>query len=228
MPRKPRVAPGGFVYHVLNRSAGRVRLFRTPEDFHAFERLIVQAHERSPLPILAWCIMSNHWHFVVRARRDDDLTNFFRWLTHTHAMRWRVAHRTVGHGHVYQGRFKNFPVQSDEHLLTLIRYVERNPLAAGMVRSARDWPHSSLSARRAGDPKLLALLSDWPIDRPQGWERLVDEPLTEREIAQVQRSLMRGTPLGDHRWTDRIIRRLGLRHTARREGRPRKTKPKQR
>ena len=103
MPRRARVAPGGLVYHVLNRSVGRMTLFRRDADFQAFNRLILEAHQRHPVRILSWCVMSSHWHWVVWPRRDGELTAFFRWLTHTHVMRWRVAKRTVGYGPLYQG-----------------------------------------------------------------------------------------------------------------------------
>src|SRR6476661_5608670 len=144
MPRKARSAPGGWVYHVLNRSAGRTKLFRTDQDFLAFQRVMLEALDRHPIRLLAWCLMENHWHFVARPREDGQLTAFFRWLTHTHAMRWRVAHHTVGYGHLYQGRFKCFPIQTDEHFLTVCRYVERNPLTVGAVTRAQDYRWSSL------------------------------------------------------------------------------------
>ncbi len=105
-------------------------MFRRDGDFEALARVLAQAHERHPLRILSYCVMPSHWHFVVWPQRDGELSQFFRWLTHTHAMRWRVSHNTVGYGHLYQGRFKSFPVEEDEHLLTLCRYVERNPVAA--------------------------------------------------------------------------------------------------
>ena len=98
MPRAARSAPGGLVYHVLNRSVGRIRLFRNHADFEAFQRVIIEAHTRHPIRILSYCVLSNHWHFVVWPEADGQLTDFFRWLAHTHAMRWRVAHRTVGYG----------------------------------------------------------------------------------------------------------------------------------
>src|SRR5438094_748677 len=114
MPRHARVAPGGMVYHVLNRSVGRMHMFHRERDFEAFERVMLQAHERFPIRICAYCILSNHWHFVPWPRADGELTDFFRWLAHTHAMRWRVSHHTVGYGHLYQGRFKSFPVEQDQ------------------------------------------------------------------------------------------------------------------
>ena len=222
MPRRPRSAPGGYVYHVLNRSAGGATLFRTDKDFLAFQRLLLESHERLPLPLLAYCVMGTHWHFVVRPKGDGDLTAFFRWLTHTHAMRWRTARRSVGDGPVYQGRFKSFPVQADEHLLTLCRYVERNALSAGLAARARDWPWCSLFARERGPDEVRAILSEWPVDRPADWARHAERPLTRKELAAVEMSLKRCRPLGDERWAAGAVRRLGLEHTVRPEGRPRK------
>jgi REP-associated tyrosine transposase len=117
------------VYHVLNRSVGKMHPFSKNADFEAFQRVMIEAHQRHPIHILSYCVLSNHWHFAVWLDADGLMTAFFRWLAHTHAMSWRVAHRTVGYGHPYQGRFKSFPVQSDEHLLTVLRYIEWN--AAG-------------------------------------------------------------------------------------------------
>src|ERR1700729_1396164 len=151
MARIARIAPGGLVYHVLNRSVGRMHMFRKDLDFEAFERVMIQAHKRFPIRLLSYCLMSNHWHFVPWPREDGELTDFFRWLAHTHAMRWRVSHHTVGYGHLYQGRFKSFPVQCDEHFLTVSRYVERNALAAQLVRRAQDWRWSSLWTRMHGE-----------------------------------------------------------------------------
>src|SRR5438132_451707 len=158
MARLPRFAPGGIVYHVLNRTVGRMAMFRKPADYDAFLRVLLQAHQRHPIRILSFCLMPTHWHFVVWPQKDTELTDFFRWLTHTHAMRWRISHHTVGYGHLYQGRFKSFPVQRDEHLLTVCRYVERNALSAGLVERAEAWRWGSLFVREQGDAELRAAL----------------------------------------------------------------------
>ena len=134
MPRAARKAPGGQVYHVLNRAVGKMHLFGKDADFEAFQRVMIEAHQRHPIRILSYCVLSNRWHFAVWPDADGQVTAFFRWLAHTHAMRWRVAHRTVGYGHLYQGRFQSFPVQSDDHLLTVLRYIERNAVGPGWWR----------------------------------------------------------------------------------------------
>jgi putative transposase len=196
-------------------------MFRKDADFEAFLRVMIEAFQRYPIRIFSYCAMPNHWHFVVWPEEDGQLTNFFRWLAHTHAMRWRVSRQTVGYGHLYQGRFKSFPIQSDEHLLTVCRYVERNPLTAGLVPKAQLWRWSSLWARTHGDDAIKALLSPWPVPRPEDWTRRVNTALTAREVDRVRMSIQRGRPYGGDVWVTRTVRELHLEHTVRSEGRPR-------
>ncbi len=221
MPRTARIAPGGLVYHVLNRAVGRIHLFRKEADFQAFERILIEAHQRFPLHICSYCILSNHWHFIAWPKQDADLSDFFRWLTHTHAMRWRVSHQTVGYGPLYQGRFKSFPVEQDEALFTVCRYVERNALSAGLVKRAQDWRWGSLWARTHGSAELRHVLCDWPVDRPRDWIERVNTPMNAREIERMRTSIQRNRPLGSAAWVERTAKRLGLEHTMRSEGRPR-------
>jgi putative transposase len=211
-----------MVYHVLNRSAGRIHLFRKDADFEAFQQVMIEAHERHPIRILCYCVMSDHWQFAVWPKEDGEVTDYFRWLAHTHAMRWRVARRTVGYGHLYQGRFKSFPVQRDEHLLTLCRYIERNPVSAGLVRKAEKWRFSSLWARTHGDDATKGLLSTWPVERPADWTARVNAPLSSKELDRIRVSVERGRPYGGDAWVSRTVSQLHLEHTIRSEGRPKK------
>jgi putative transposase len=220
MARSARKAPGGLVYHVLNRTVGRMKMFRSSRDFEAFQRVLDEAHARHPVPILSYCLMATHWHFVVLPKDDGDVSAFFRWLALTHAMRWRVSHRTVGYGHLYQGRFKSFPVQTDGHLLSVCRYVERNALSAGLVERAEAWRWSSLWVRLNGSDDQKAMLSTWPTPRPDNWLEWVNTPITAREQERLSTSMTRGRPFGDDKWTAKAIRTLGLEHTVRKEGRP--------
>jgi len=220
MPRIARVAPGGIVYHVLNRANGRLRLFKKDEDFAAFEEVLASAHQRLPIRILDWVLMSNHWHMVLWPRRDGELTSFLRWLTLTHTQRWKHAHNAVGHGHLYQGRFKSFPVQDDRHLLTVLCYVERNPIRAQQVVRAQNWRWGSCHVRQRPSHPLASLLTDWPVDRPRHWLELVNRPQEPEEAALVKLSIQRSRPFGNDSWVQSTVRRLHLEQSLRPRGRP--------
>ena len=222
MPRTARIALGGLVYHVLIRSVARLPLFRKTADYEAFERVLCEAHDRYPMRILAYCLMPNHWHFVLWPRKEGELTDFMRWLTNTHTMRWHAHYHTSGTGHVYQGRFKAFAVETDKYFYTVARYVERNALRAELVSRAEDWRWSSLWRRERGDVDARALLSDWPLPRPGSWVSRVNACETEAELDVLRRSVRRGSPLGTPAWQLRIAKRLGVEHSLRARGRPRK------
>jgi putative transposase len=222
MPRSARYAPGGLIYHALNRAVARLPLFRKHADYAAFERVVEEAHDRVPLDILAYCVMPNHWHFVLRPSNSSQLTDFLRWLTHTHTMRWHAHFDTAGSGHLYQGRFKAFPVEDDDHFYTVTRYVERNALRAALVERAEDWRWSSLWRSTHGDEPSRRLLGPWPLPRPRSWVEYVNTPQTGAELEAVRTAIRRGRPLGSELWQKRITKRLGLESTLRPRGRPRK------
>ncbi len=229
MPRSARIAPGGMVYHVINRAVGKMRLFRDEGDFPAFHKIIRDTLQRIPTRLLGWCVMPNHWHFVVWPREDGELSRFFRHLALTHATRWQLAHDAVGAGHVYQGRFKSFLIQEDDHLETVLRYVERNPLRANLVKRAQDWRWSSLHAGSRGTDEDRRMLSDWPIQRRPDWAEFVNAPQTPAEEEAIALCIRRDRPMGDARWLERIVARHGLARTLRPQGRQpgwRKAPPK--
>jgi putative transposase len=222
MPRGARHAPGGYVYHALNRAVGRARLFRKQADYAAFERVLAEALDEHPIRLLGWCLMPNHWHFVLWPEKDGQLTAFLRWLTHTHTMRWHTHYHTAGTGHLYQGRYKSFPIQEDDHFYAVLRYVERNPLRAGLVGRAELWRWSSLWQRLSPKALLRDRLAPWPVPEPGDWLERVNEAQTEGEVAAVRLSVARGAPFGAAPWQGETARRLGLESTLRPRGRPKK------
>jgi REP-associated tyrosine transposase len=204
--------------------------------------------------ILAYCLMPNHFHLVLLPRRDGDLSRFMQRLLTAHVRRYYAHRRArdrarklsdrarrrrsdrasdradddadtdTSGGHLYQGRFKSFPVQEDDlHLLTLLRYVESNPLRGQrpLARKPAAWRWTSFAARAAGNRD--GLLDEWPIDVPRNWAALVSEPMEDRTRDRLLASLERGRPFGDEKWTARSAARLGLAHTLRPRGRPPKS-----
>jgi putative transposase len=223
MPRQARVAPGGLIYHVLNRGAGRQTLFEDAGDYAAFLRAMADVLREEPIRVLGYCLMGNHWHLVLWPHRDGQLARFMQRLTITHVRRWTEHRHRVGWGSVYQGRFKSFPVQDDPHLTTVLRYVERNPLRAKLVPRAEAWRWSSLGqhALPADDPSVPTIpIAPWPVARRRDWVAWVNRAQTPVEEAAILRSLTHGRPYGSHAWTVRTERRLDL-GPLRPRGRPR-------
>ena len=212
MPRQARHAPGGLIYHVLNRAAGRRELFHDAGDYAAFVRALAETLEREPIRVLGYCVMGNHWHLVLWPESDGQLARFMQRLTVTHVRRWVEHRRRVGWGGVYQGRYKSFPVQDDAHLLTLLRYVERNPIRANQVRRAERWRWSSLgqSAHPPDGRVPLIPLAALPVPRRRDWVEWVNRPQTDEEEQSLLRCLTHGRPFGSDAWTKRIEARLGL------------------
>jgi len=220
MPRRLRLAAGDLAYHVLNRRVGRLSLLDKPADYAAFEKILAEAVERTHVRIAAYCLMPNHWHLLLWPRHDGELSAVLRWITVTHAQRWHAHRQTSGTGPVYQGRFKSFPVQTDEHFLAVARYVERNPLRAKLVERAEEWRWSSLWRRSQGDPQHVAFLSEWPVVRPRNWVARTNRPETATELEVLRCSVQRGRPFGNETWVQRMTKRFGLESTLRPRGRP--------
>jgi putative transposase len=222
MGRALRAVAGGLAYHVLNRANARMRIFDKPKDYEAFERILADAVQRVKMRLLAYCVLPNHWHLVVWPRDDGDLSEFVGWLTLTHTQRWHAHRRSVGSGHVYQGRFKSFLVESDEYLWTVCRYVERNALRARLCERAEQWRWSSLWRREFGDAESQEVLSPWPIDMPRDWLRRVNSAESKCELEALRRCVNRGQPFGSETWVERMTKRFGLELAFRPRGRPRK------
>ena len=223
MGRPLRVTLGGYVYHALNRGNGRMQLFHKDGDYESFERILAASLAHVPgMRLLAYCLMPNHGHLLLWPRADGELSDFGHWLGLTHTQRWHAHYHNVGMGHLYQGRFKSFLVAEDEHYWSVCRYVERNALRAGLVRSAENWRWGSLWRRVHGEEGMVPLLSDGPLTLPKNWPAEVNRPQTEAELTALRRSVNRGQPYGETEWVAKMARRLGLETTLRPRGRPKK------
>lgn len=221
MPRPLRTAPGGFIFHVLNRAQGKRTIFHHDRDYLAFERVLGEVEERVPMRVLAWCVMPNHWHLLLWPREDGDLSRYMRLLTLTHTQRVHAYRGSAGTGHVYQGRYKSFVVKSDAHFLSVARYVEANALSANLVRRAEDWRWGSLW-RAQRNPDQPPHLHQWPVARPADWLVYVNETPEAAELEAVRRSARRGCPYGDEVWVQDTAEQLGVTTTLRARGRPAK------
>jgi putative transposase len=220
MARKPRVSLGNICYHVLNRGNGRKTVFHKDGDYAAFLKLMKQASERIPMRLLSYCLLPNHFHLVLWPENDGDLSKWMQWLTTAHVRRYHRHYDSSGH--VWQGRFKSFPIQSDNHLLTVMRYVERNPVRAVSipVRKAQNWMWSSIGTPPNGT--LIPIVAAGPVPRRKDWLDWVNRPLNETERDALRMCIARGQPFGEEKWKLRTAKKLGIESSLRPRGRPRK------
>jgi len=216
MPRTARASVGNICYHVINRGNAGATVFHNQADYLRFTEMMHQACERLPLRVVCWCLMPNHFHLVLWPHEDGDLSRWMQWLMTCHVRRYHRHYNSSGH--VWQGRFKAFPIQQDGHYLTVLRYVESNPLRAALVARAEQWEWSSLHVlmNRGNHP----LLSDSPVERPDNWLNIVNQRQPKTELEVVHKCVTRGTPLGDNLWFRRTAARLGLQSAINPRGRP--------
>jgi putative transposase len=210
VPRIPRGQQGGYAYHIINRGNGRGTVFHKPQDYEAFISLLAEAKKRHRVKLFGFCLMPNHFHLVVEPADQTALSRFMQWLLTSHVRRY---HKHYGSsGHVWQGRFKSFPVQRDEYLITVLRYVLQNPVRAGLSSTVREWLWSSV--RR---PQLIDLC-------PVRDDEQLAELIKEDQLATIRECLHRQRPFGREDWQAEMARTFGLGRTLRPRGRPRNEK----
>jgi putative transposase len=222
MPRQPRIDLADHIYHVINRANGRFQIFNKKEDYQLFEELLMEAKELTDMRIFAYTIMPNHWHLVLQPRKDGDLGLFMHWLSTAHTRRVHVATKTIGSGHLYQGRYKSFFVETDNYLLALIKYVERNPVRVKLVRACENWQWGSAWRRINGNLKQQKLLDPSPTPFPRGYLNWINTPDKEDDLLEIRNAVNRGVPFGGATWVEQMVKIHHLEATQRLPGRPRK------
>lgn len=218
MGKVPRIDVANYVYHAYNRgNAGRI-LFSSKKDYLAFENILEEGKEKVGIRILGYCLMPNHWHFVLHPEEDGQLKEFFHWLTLTHTQRWQVVYGMVGQGHLYQGRYKSNLCEDDSHFYNLITYVERNALRAGLVQRAEEWQWSSVWRREKGNEQKRKLLSQWPFPIPAGYINELNARHDEDVTENIRTCVRRGRPYGSDLWVGSMVDQFKLESSMRTRG----------
>ncbi len=217
MARWRRFAPGGIVYHVLNRANNRSQIFFADSDYDLLVDLIFAAARRTGVRVLAYCVMPNHWHLLLWPIEDGTLWRFAHWLTVNHVRSYRRQTDTVGLGHVYQGRYRSFPVQTERYYYNALRYVEATAFRARLVNGAEQWRWSSAHERASATTRLAA----GPLELPSDWRELVNCGLPDHDLRTLRVCAHEGRPYGSDTWVEEAAIRCGLEHTLRGRGRPR-------
>ena len=222
MTRTARVDTGDQIYHVLNRANGRFQIFNSPGEFLLFEQLLFDTIELTGMRLLAYTIMLNHWHLALYPRNDGELREFMHQLTNAHTRKVHAITGTNGTGHLYQGRYKSFLVDSDSYLLTLIKYIERNPVRAGLELHPEDWKWGSAWLRVSGPEAKKKMLDYSMSPLPANYLDWVNTNDKEDDLELIRTSVNKGMPYGRETWVEKMIDAHKLGPTLRGPGRPRK------
>ncbi len=187
MARSPRVDVGEHVYHVINRANNKATLFKKVEDYVDFEYLLNEVRETFDMRILAYIIMPNHWHLLLYPRHDGDLGRSMHWLATSHVRRHHSRYQTIGHGHLYQGTYKSFLVQTDPHFLTVLKYIERNAVRAKLSKTTELWRWGSAYRRINGTAKQKLLLAECPVTLPRNYVRWLNDPEPSEVLDELRK-----------------------------------------
>ena len=218
MGRAKRIDLGDYVYHIINRANARMPIFFEEKDYLLFEDILREGVKKYDMRLLAYHLMPNHFHLVLYPKIEGDIQKFMQWITLTHTQRWHAQNKTTGTGHLYQGRYKSFIMQTDNHIYSVIRYVERNALRAKLVKKAENWRFSSLHWKFQNIKD--SFLHKWPIVEPKDYLAFINTPMTNAELDEIRESVHKGKPYGKEDWVNQKIEEFNLKLTVRGRGRP--------
>jgi putative transposase len=187
LPNRPR-ADAGTTFHVVNRATHGELLYKDFGEYLSYLRLFACMLHRFPVDLFAFCLMPNHFHFLMRPATHAILIALMYELSKNHALGLRRWRGNEGRGAVYQGRYRASPVDSETYFYRAARYVERNPVRASLCERAEDWLWSSAS--RIGEIQGV-LLSDWPVPRPENWLAFVNDVEPQQELDYIRRRTKR-------------------------------------
>ncbi|HWR90025.1 MAG TPA: transposase [Dissulfurispiraceae bacterium] len=220
MPRIARAVAVGYPHHITQRGNYRQRVFDSDDDFLRYLDWLTLYSRKYSLSIWAYCLMNNHVHFIAVPHEDDALAKTFNTLHMRYSQ--HINMKQDQRGHLWQGRFYSC-VLDERHLYAAVRYVENNPVKAGIVLKADQYRWSSAGAHVKGhadtvlsdDCDLVERIKDWP-----GYLRETEEPELVDEIRQCTRT---GRPCGDEVFEKKMEQVLGRVLTALPRGRPRRS-----
>ena len=215
MPRFARLVVPGYPHHVTQRGSRRQQTFFDEDDYSAYLDLIAEQLPRAGADVLAYCLMPNHVHLILVPHNERSLATLLR-KAHARYAR-RINERHEWQGHLWQERFHSF-VMDEEHLLAAVRYVELNPVRAGLCERADEWPWSSVHFHLhgsvdplMGDDRMHQYIDDWAT--------YLDETCLNAKIGQLRRHTRNGRPAGNASFIRNLEELSGRRLVRRKRGR---------
>ena len=227
MPRGPRLDTPGALQHVMVRGIEACRIFLSDRDREDLLKRFAEVMPASETAVYAWSLLTNHFHLLIRPKQHS-ISQLMQSVLVSHTQRYHKHRQSLGH--VWQGRFRSPVIEEDDHLLTVLRYIEANPVRAEMVEHAGDYRWSSFTAHGQGaGNELLSVcppyqqLSPYAAVRQRRWEAYVHQTPDADELSAIRRSVERSLPFGSHAWVKKLSTKLNLDLTIRPRGRPKTT-----
>jgi putative transposase len=225
MGRDARLSYPGLVYHVVNRGNDRQVIFAESEDYRHYLNTIQRYKKKYRFQLFAYCLMTNHVHLLIKTSESGSISRIMQSITVAHTRRYNFKYRRCGH--VWQGRFHSPIVSEDSHMLTVMRYIEQNPLRARMVRGVADYPWSSYSLNvriresvlidRRGN-KVFENLGDNLMERIYNYRQKMAQEIAAKELDQIQYGTRKAGNYISEKFKDQIAYLLPRRKE---RGRPR-------
>ena len=227
MPRAARIALPNYPHHVIQRGHNRQAVFAAADDYRYYLDNLAEWKTAYACKVYAYCLMTNHVHLIIDPGEQPERLG--QLMKRVAGRQTRYVNRLEGRsGTLWEGRYKSSPIENDAYLLACCRYVELNPVAAGICYAPEDYPWSSCAARLGGPrPEWLDLDPAWQglatteAQRIQFYREYLSEPISDEEREAIVRPVQRGQLTGGAAFIDAIAERLGRRIEKRGQGRPR-------
>ena len=227
MPRPPRISLEGLVYHIINRGNNRGDVFKEESDFDVYLKVIKKFKEKYSLKLYGYCLMNNHTHLIIEPTKANTLSKAIQSITLSQIRLYHSKYNSSGH--LWQGRFKNPVIQTDEYLLECLKYIELNPVRANIVSRPEDYRWSSYRFHAFGedensmldpDPMYLSL-ADTEEKRQKVYRDFIASEQDKNIFDLIRKSIANDSILGEDNFIDKLREKLAL-SKSRRRGRPKK------
>src|SRR5574340_26396 len=225
MPRRPRIKLADIPQHIVQRGINREPCFFAEEDHHCYLHWLQESAADWHCAIHAYVLMTNHVHLLATADKPDGIARLMQSIGRRYVQYINRSYRRTGS--LWEGRYKSSLIQAETYLLTCMRYIELNPVRAGMAQDPGQYRWSSYRHNGLGqaDPRITPLPLYLAIDRDgtdrqAAYRALFRSELDEEALAGIRLALSQGQPLGGGRFTDKICAAAGIRHMQKRPGKP--------
>ncbi len=221
MARSARIVVPNYPFHITQRGNYRQKIFDDQEDRSTYLKWINEYSKKYDLTPLAYCLMDNHVHFVAIPGEENSLSKVFS-VVHMRYSQYYNKKKATG-GHLWQGRF--YSCLLDEiHLMAAMRYVEKNPVRARLVKKAWDWKWSSAGFHTGRSTEILGLgdIEEIVGLGVEGWEEYLEGDEIKKELEKIRKNTMLGRPIGSSRFMAELEKKVGSIIRTLPRGRPRK------